>query len=154
MNKRLLLLVLLPLVTVTTGCGTAIVKQTPIPDCEGRACFTELRGSMAGRGGGIYGIAGITVVGDDGSQQFKPIVDGVMPDRLDTLGPSAITGYATYRASRRHAQAIEHAAENSGPGLILINDNSSAAAALSNAEVGVTQEILQQTLPPVRFGHK
>ena len=148
------ILLLLPLLAVVTGCNTAYIKQTPIPDCEGRSCFTEMKGSMIGRGGGVYGIAGITVVGDDGSQNFKPIVDGVMPDRLDTLGPSAITGYATYRSSRRHAQAIEHAAENSGPGLILMNDNSSAAAAVTNTEVGISQEILQQTLPPVRFGHK
>jgi hypothetical protein len=147
-------LVLLPFLLILGGCASGpIITQTVIPDCEGRACFTEMRGSMAGRGGGILSMSGITTVGESGEQNFTPVVDAAMPDRLDTLGPAALTSYGSYRSARRHSIAIERAAENSAPGLILMNDNSSAAAAVTNTEVGITQQILQENLPAVRFGH-
>jgi len=145
---------LITLFTLATlaGCAT-MISQTPIPPCEAKSCFTEMKGSVDAGGGGRYGVAGITVVGKDGSQNFKPIVDGVHPDRIDTLLPSGISGYFQYRSADRTADAIENSSRRSGPSQVFLIEGGDAAA-LQNTEVGVgvTQQQLQKTLPTVEFG--
>jgi len=46
---------LITLFTLATlaGCAT-MISQTPIPPCEAKSCFTEMKGSVDAGGGGRY----------------------------------------------------------------------------------------------------
>lgn len=134
------------------GCATQIA-QTPIPDCTAKSCFTEMKGKVSAGGGGRYGVAGITIVGKDGSQNFRPITDGVFPDRIDTLFPSLFMAGAQVGSASIQANAIKSASKKSGPSQVFVlAPEGGDATALQNTEVGVvTQQGLNTDLQPVHF---
>lgn len=149
MMKRLLIMCLALL--WLSGCAS--VSQTPIPECKAKACMTEYRGKVYLAGGGRHAVTLLTVVGKDGSQNARPIVDSAFPDRLDTWGPSALMGFAQYQSAARNARAIEHSSKSRGPSQVFVlAPEGGDAQAITNTEVGVaTNQELGLGLQPVHF---
>ena len=135
------------------ACSTTKVTQEPIKDCPARSCLTHMvAGSTFGNGFTAI-VGGITIVGKDGSQNFRPLYDGLVPDRGNTLGPSLLMAGSHIIGADLQASAIKFSSKNRGPSQVFVlAPEGGDATAVNNTEVGVaTQQNLSTDLQPVHF---